>query len=467
MGALSLTPPSIEGLVPPNDMDAEASVLSSIMIDHTRIAEVLDVIQPEDMYSNSHRRILEAAKELHLSGSAVDIITVSTWLNEHGRLQEIQGGIPYLTEILNFAPYTANTLEYAQSVKRFSAARAMIKTCAETSSRLYLLRDGIDETLEEHTRKVHALSLSRGCNSPLEAIGPVMKEALKEDIAAAQRGDSMRGYSSGLQGFDETMGGLHPTDLTILAARPGMGKTSLLLNIAVNMVDPEKYPDNIVILFSLEMPKKQLVRRMLCSHAGLDLQLFRTRIPNAILPTMIASAKYIHSLPIWICDSSNLSIADMRSIVRAKQSEAARVGKRVVMVGTDYLGLMRHDGDRNSNLAQQIAGTTKCTKNAAKELQVPWVMLCQLNRGVEGRDDKRPMMADLRESGAIEQDADNILMVYRDEKYNPSSKAKGMADLIVVKQRNGPEGTIPLAFDAKSTTFHDVNVDPFLSSRPY
>lgn len=793
--------------VPPHSLDAEAAVLSAIMLDNRVLPEVLDIIQPASMYSEAHRQILEAARMLNSQGKPADIVTVGTLLNEVGRIAQI-GGMSYLTEILNCAPAISSAAKYAEDIAKFHRAREVQKTCSKTSAKLYIRDEPIETILEDHERAIHEIALSRNAGSDLEAMGPILKAALKEDLEAATDGRKFRGYDTGYVELNETLGGLHPGDLTIIAGRPGMAKalpmdarvltptgwrfmgslsmgdlvigndgkpypiigisdqgekevfrvtldegssveacddhlwftnnrhqrrykkpgsvkstreireslqrcdsgglnhsipymspaefepicplpihpylmgvflgdgcgrnstigidnpeidirdrimkllpdgdtlshdddglhmrvkrlvrttkpshmkimlgelgllgcyswqkfipeiylrasvedrilllqglcdtdgyvtspgakaaefatsspqlvhcvsflvgslggrvtvaermahytlpdgtrkvtrpafkmqvsfpkgnivpvssekhlkkwkqgkirvaerfiktvepsgrkecrciaidspdhlyvtegfivthnTSLLLNMAVNMADSDRCPNSAVAFYSLEMPKKQLARRALSSRSGIDLQLFRTTLPEKAIPRLVQASQYVNKLPIYITDQASLSIQDIRASVRKKQAELHRQGKKLVLVGIDYLQLMRLP-DAGSQV-QSFEELTKMLKISAKEFECPFVVLSQLNRAVEQRDDKRPMLSDLRSSGSIEQDADNVLMLYRDEYYNKNSDAKGMAEIIVAKQRNGPPGMIEMRFDAKTTTFRGMN----------
>lgn len=455
----------VQGRPPPVDLDCEAAVLSAVLIDSATLPEVLDVISPQDFYSESHRRILEAMVALHEAGSRVDIVTVGTQLKETGRIQQI-GGMAYLTEILNSAPFTAHAAKYAETVKRFSNGRRILDDCNRTAARLYILEDGIDTILDEHERVVHDVSLGRGVESDLETMGTILKAALREDLAAADAGHKFRGYSTGIRAVDENLGGMHCGDLTVLAANPGQGKTAFALNIAMNMVDPALYPDAAVAFYSLEMPKKQLARRALASVAGVDLQMFRTAIPPAVVPRLVEASKYVNSLPIYITDRPNLSIQDIRASLRKKQAELHRKKKQLRLVVIDYLQIMKLSDASTEAIA--LGEVTKMCKVTAKEFDVPVMLLSQLNRANMNRDDKRPNVSDLRGSGSIEQDADNICFIFREEMYDKNNPAlRGLAELNVPKQRNGPTGMIPLRFNGKTTTFYDMDATYDEQRKPY
>jgi replicative DNA helicase len=439
----------IEGLPPPHDLDSEVSVISSIMIDDTLLPQVLDVISPTDMYSNSHRRIMESIVSLCEKGVRVDIVTLATELKECGRLAEVNG-VSYLTSILNSSPHVANVVEYAKAVKRFSSARAMIKQCQLTASKLYLLRDGIDEVLESHSQAISDMEMSRGGSVELKPIKDSVSRSIKDHAAFAASGKSIRGYSTGFPVLDKRTGGCNPTDFTIIAGRPGMGKTAGAMSLAINVAKQGL----AVLVFSLEMPDVQLADRAVSGEAGKSLNVFRNRIRDEDAIALSNAVSLIGNLPIYITDKCNLDIGTICATVRNKQAELSKVGLTVGLVIVDHLGLIRMPKADRHDLA--VGEITKQMKQAAKEFKVPWVTLCQLSRSCESRDDKRPMLSDLRDSGNIEQDADNVWMFYRDEYYNKKSSDRGIVEVGVAKQRNGGVGIVRLAFDAKSTTFRNL-----------
>lgn len=442
------------GRPPPQSMDDEGCVLSSILIDPSVLSVVLDIISPTDMYSNAHRRVLEAMVSLDEKGTNVDIMTVSTWLKENGRLAEV-GGIPYLTQILNESPHVANVAEYAKAVKRFSSAREMIRTCQRTASRLYLLEDGIDVVLEDHEKAVADLTQSRGGKVDLKPISDAVKRTIRSHAEFSASGKKIRGHSTGFAKLDSGTGGFQDGDSTILGGRPGAGKTAACMSLAVNVAEQ----GFAVLVFSLEMPDTQLADRVICGEADKSLNTFRSKIEEKDVVELNDAVKFISKLPIYITDIDNLDIETIRATVRGKQIELHKIGIKVGLVIIDHLGLVRMPKADRHDLA--VGHVTKTIKSAAKEFQVPFLTLCQLSRGVESRDDKRPLMSDLRDSGNIEQDADNIWFVYRDEYYNKKSDDKGIMELIVSKQRNGQTGTVKLAFDAKSTTVRELDYDPY------
>jgi replicative DNA helicase len=466
-------PPSIEGRVPPHDLDAEAAVLSATMLDPSALDKVIE-LRPEHFYSEAHRRIYEACLELRQSGSPVDVVQVGSFLKDRQRLAQV-GGMPYLGQILDSAPVVANVAAYGRIIHEKFRIRQLILACQRVSAQGYgdygepqAFIDGAEQAIYNIARTSSKQSV--------EKLIEVMKKAFAKLNDAVARGDRITGISTGFDRYDRQTAGLHEGDLTIVAARPGMGKTSFVLNLAANVAKPKHNeltndptqrwdePGVGVAIFSLEMPREQLANRMVCSEAKVDVSKMRTGFLgpsdwNKL--TMAASA--LGNLPIWIDDSPGLSLLELRAKVRRLQSEYDTrddSGKKIRKLGCviiDYLQLMKGRDGVNSR-EQEISEISRGLKGLAKELELPVIALSQLNRAVETRSDKskRPMISDLRESGAIEQDADNIVFIYRDDYYNQDSPEQNIAELIVAKQRNGPTGTVKVRFDKQWTRFDNL-----------
>jgi replicative DNA helicase len=468
----------IEGRVPPHDLDAEAAVLSAIMLDTSALDKVLEFLKPEHFYSEAHRRIFEAAIELRSVGQPVDVVQIGTWLKNRDRIAQI-GGMSYLTELLNAAPAVANVAAYGRTIHEKFRVRQLIATCQRVSAQGYLDYGEAQQYIDGAEQDIYEIARTPESSS-VEKLLDVMKKSFKALTEAMQRGDRITGTPSGFDRYDRLTAGLHPGDLSIVAARPGMGKTSFVLNVATNVASPRgrenpnakgeegrwDEPGVGVAVFSLEMPREQIANRMLCSEARVDVgKLRQGHLGPQDWSKLTQAASYLGSLPIWIDDTPSLSILELRAKVRRLQAEFDRPGpdgqrgkKRIGLVVVDYLQLMKgRDGAQSRE--QEISEISRGLKGLAKELYLPVIALSQLNRAVETRSEKskRPQLSDLRESGAIEQDADNIIFIYRDEYYNREATTEpNVAELIIAKQRNGPTGTVKCRFDNAYTRFDNL-----------
>jgi len=473
--------PSVAGRVPPHDLDAEAAVLSAVMLDSLSLDKVLEFLKPEHFYSEAHRRIFEACMELKVAGKPVDVVQVGTWLKDRERIAQV-GGMGYLTEVLNAAPAIANVGAYGRTIREKARIRQLIATCQRVAAEGYIdygeaqtFIDGAEQAIYDIARTPES--------SSTEHLRTVLKRAFKQLQEASSRGDRITGMATGFTRYDDLTAGLHDGDLTIIAARPGMGKTSFALNIAANVAQPRgrelandpntrwEDPGHGVVVFSLEMPREQLANRMICSEARVDVGKVRKGYLNQQdWSKLTLAASFVGALPIWIDDSPALSILELRAKVRRLQAEFdepgkdGRAGKRIGLVVVDYLQLMR--GRENAaSREQEISEISRGLKGLAKELKLSVIALSQLNRAVETRSEKskRPQLSDLRESGAIEQDADNICFIYRDDYYNKEASTEpNIAELIVAKQRNGPTGTAKVRFDREYTRFDNLAAGEYL-----
>ncbi len=471
-------PMIVEGRVPPHDLDAEAAVLSAIMLDTSAIDKVLEFLKPEHFYSEAHRRIFEAAIELRVVGQPVDVVQIGTWLKNRDRIAQI-GGMSYLTELLNAAPAVANVAAYGRTIHEKFRVRQLIATCQRVSAQGYLDYGEAQQYIDGAEQDIYEIARTPESSS-VEKLLDVMKKSFKALTEAMQRGDRITGTPTGFDRYDRITAGLHPGDLSIVAARPGMGKTSFVLNVAANVASPKgrettgkgeegrwDEPGVGVAVFSLEMPREQIANRMLCSEARVDVgKLRQGHLSPQDWSKLTQAASYLGSLPIWIDDTPSLSILELRAKVRRLQAEfdrpdpngGSRGKKRIGLVVVDYLQLMKGREGAQSR-EQEISEISRGLKGLAKELYLPVIALSQLNRAVETRSEKskRPQLSDLRESGAIEQDADNIVFIYRDEYYNRESTTEpNVAELIIAKQRNGPTGTAKVRFDNAYTRFDNL-----------
>lgn len=467
-------PPPIEGRVPPNDLEAEAAVLSAIMLDPSALDKVVE-LKPEFFYSEAHRRIFEACLELRAGGHPVDVLQVSSWLRDRQRLAQV-GGTGYLTEILNAAPVVANVAAYGLTIQEKYRIRQLILACQKVTAQGYVDYGDPQTFIDSAEQAIYNISRASSKQSA-EKLLDVMKKAFKRLSDAVARGDRITGIPTGFDRFDRMTAGLHEGDLTIVAARPGMGKTAFVLNVATNVAAPkgrevegdptERWEESGVgaVVFSLEMPREQLANRMVCSEAKVDVSKMRTGfLSGQDWSKLTQAASFLGSLPIWIDDSPSLTLLELRAKVRRLQSDfdvrdaEGRKIKRIGCVIVDYLQLMK-GRDGVASREQEISEISRGLKALAKELEVPVIALSQLNRAVETRGDKskRPMISDLRESGAIEQDADNVVFIYRDDYYNKEESTEpNVAELIIAKQRNGPTGTARVRFDKQYTRFDNL-----------
>jgi replicative DNA helicase len=468
-----LEPSIVAGRVPPHDLDAEAAVLSAILLERDALDRVLEMLHPEHFYSDSNGRIFEACRALALEGQPVDITTAAGWLRDRGRLSQV-GGPSYLAQLADATPAVAHVAAHAQAVYEKWRVRALIATCQRIAAEGYGdygppqgFIDGAEQAIYELAR-----TASRSTVRPIREGLAAYFKALED---AAARGDRITGISTGFDKLDAKTAGLHAGDLVIVAARPGMGKTSFVLNLAVNVATPreitlqrdgqtlEHQVDGFgVAFFSMEMPNAQISGRAACSEARVDVGLARQGYlqPDHWRRLTEASA-FLAALPLWIDDTPALGLLALRAKVRRIQAEYNRApegddpGRRLGVVVIDYLQLMKGP-ETAQNREQEISAISRGLKALAKELDVCVVALSQLNRSVENRADRRPELSDLRESGAIEQDADTIIFIYREDYYNPGSDLCGLAELLVKKQRNGPTGKVWLKFFESCTRFDNL-----------
>jgi replicative DNA helicase len=466
---------AVEARVPPQDLDAEAAVLSAVMVDPGAFDKVNEFLRPEHFYSEAHRRIYEAAVELSATGKPVDIVQVATWLRDHERLAQA-GGVAYLTEVLNAAPAVANVAAYGRTIHEKWRVRQLILACQRVTAQGYAGYGEAQEFIDSAEQAVYDIARTRESTS-VQTLRDVMQETFRRITKATERGARIIGMSTGFDRYDRITSGLHDGELTIVAARPGMGKTSLVLNMAINVASPQQLestrdpnerweePGCGVVVFTLEMPREQIVNRMLCSEARVDVSRVRTgMLTPSDWSKLTQAAAHLANLSVWVDDTPALSILELRSKTRRLQAEFDKVDpatgekkQRIGLVVVDYLQLMKgRDGAHSRE--QEISEISRGLKQLAKELSLPVIALSQLNRAVEtrGEKSKRPQLSDLRESGAIEQDADNICFIYRDDYYNKETADRNVAELIVAKQRNGPTDTVRVRFDAQYTRFDNL-----------
>jgi replicative DNA helicase len=435
------------GRVPPQDLEAEKSVLSSILLDDRSLDTVIVELKPEDFYHPAHRALFEAMLALRDAKSPVDLLTLSDHLNSRKLLDAI-GGPVFLAEIADYETTAANVLHHARIVRDKSVRRALIGLATEIVELGFDSAEPAQQLLNVAQGRMFELGQLRS-RSSFQIMEKEVHEAINFVEELMERGGGVTGLQTGFSDLDRLTGGLQPGDLVILAARPSMGKTALALNVARNAaVDGGKK----VAIFSLEMTTRSLVLRLLAAEARIESSVFRSGyVSTSDYQKLARAADRLGHARIFIDDGSAATVLEMEAKARRLHAEH---GLDLVVV--DYLQLARGDGSAERR-EQEISEISRGLKGLAKELRIPVMALSQLNRGPEARSDKRPMLADLRESGAIEQDADLIAFIYRDEVYHKDTDDEGIAEIIVAKQRNGPTDTVRLRFEGRYTLFQNLS----------
>lgn len=464
------------GRVPPSDLDAEAAVLSAVLLSREAFDTVSENLSPEHFYVEANRRVYESVVELATKNRAIDTVSVAGHLKDRGRLDQI-GGTPYLGQLVDATPAVAHVQEHARTVVEKWRLRSLIAICQRFAAEGYGDCGDIQEFVDEAEQSIFQLAQVKA-DTDVIPVRDAIQSAFHILTEARQRGGGVTGFSTGFTELDRRTSGMHKGDLYIVAGRPGMGKTSFVLNLAANVASPklvkssepgaparEEMGDGVVF-FSLEMPREQLASRMLSSEARVDMASLRSgQVGPDEWNKLTEAAARLGRLPLWLDDTPAISLLDLRAKLRRLQAELRRHPdgpKEMGLVAIDYLQLM--SGRKGvSSREQEISEISRGLKQLAKEMQVPVVALSQLNRGVETRNakDKRPQLSDLRESGAIEQDADAIMFIYRDEYYFEDSPARGEAEVIVAKQRNGPTGTVRVKFTQQYTRFDNLASDDY------
>ena len=444
----SLSGSEIRLTVPPNSIEAEQSVLGGVMLDNAAWDKIADLVVDSDFYRKDHRIIFAGIAALAEDSRPCDVVTVSEYLDNRGELEDA-GGLEYLATLANETPGAANARAYAKILRERSTLRALISAGNEISGNAYTT-DGrtAAELVDEAERMVFEIAEkgSRGKVGfkPLKQILPAAVDRI--DLLHQSDGE-ITGISTGYSEFDKLTAGLQPGDLIIIAGRPSMGKTTLAVNIAENAAIGSRVPTAI---FSMEMPSQQLAFRMISSLGRVDQTHLRTgNFPDEDWSRINTAVQLMSDAPIFIDDTPAMSPTEIRARARRLKREHG-----LGLIVLDYLQLMQVHGNKE-NRATEISEISRSLKALAKELEVPIIALSQLNRSVEQRPDKRPVMSDLRESGAIEQDADLIVFIYREEVYNLDTPRKGVADISIAKQRNGPIGEFPLTFVGRFTKFEN------------
>jgi len=429
--------------IPPHNMEAEQSVLGSMLLDKEAVAVAIDSLKGEDFYLDAHKEIFEAMTEIYDRGEPVDLVTVVEELRQRATLDAV-GGVSYITDLSMTVPSTANIKYYVGIVEEKSILRRLIAACNDVIRESYEAREDIEIIVDHAEKKIFEIT-QRNTTTDFEPIKTILLDTYTKIEELSKNKGSIIGIPTGFVDFDQKTSGLHPSDFILVAARPSMGKTSFVLNIAQYAALHAKVPTAI---FSLEMSKEQLVQRMLSSESNVELQKIRTgELTEEDWIRLVEAAGPLSQAPIYIDDTPGITVMEVRSKARRLKIE-----KGLGLIIIDYLQLMSGRG-RAENRQQEISEISRSLKALARELHVPIIALSQLSRAPESRNDHRPVLSDLRESGAIEQDADLVAFLYRDEYYNPDTDKKNIAELIIAKQRNGPTGTVELVWLGQFTKF--------------
>lgn len=433
--------------LPPQNIEAEQSVLGSMLIDKDALLETAEIISADDFYREVHQKIFESIIDLSNKGEPVDLVTVCEELQNRSLLDKV-GGAAYLASLANMTPTAAHAAHYANIVREKSILRRLIHTSTEIVGKCYGYVENIAEFLDEAERVIFEVARSKDSKSFIH-----LKDALELTFERLERlyerKSGVTGLSTGFTDLDNITSGLQDSDLIIIAARPGMGKTTLALNIAHHIVIHEEKP---VAFFSLEMSREQLAQRLLCAYAEIDSQkLRRGFLSSEEWPRLTQAVGPLSEAPLYIDDTAAISVMEMRA-----KSRRLKMEKGLSAIFVDYLQLMRGH-EKVENRQQEISNISRALKALAKELNCPVVALSQLSRAVEQRPDKRPILSDLLESGGIEANADLVAFIYRDDYYNPDTEKKHITEIAIAKQRNGPIGKIELYFRDHLNKFVNIS----------
>lgn len=432
--------------LPPQGLEAEMAVLGSMLIDEDAIAQAVETLSPEYFYKDAHRHIYNCILNLFNHNKAVDLITICDELKKQGQLDAVDGP-SYLASLVNSVPSSANVLHYALIVREKATLRTLIKHATQIISDAYTAEGNAEEVLDNAERLIFEIR-DRRTSSSIVPIKEIIKDSIETIDRLYQKKEHVTGVPTGYVDFDIKTAGLQSSDLIIVAGRPSMGKSALAIGMVEYAGVVEKIP---TAFFSLEMSKEQLVQRLLCSHAKVDAHKVRTGfLAVSDWPKLTAAAGKLSEAPIYIDDTPAISSLELRAKARRLKSHYD-----IKLLVLDYLQLMRGPV-KSENRQQEISEISRSLKALARELNIPIIAISQLSRAVESRNDHKPQLSDLRESGAIEQDADVVVLILREEYYNPTEENKGIAEINIAKQRNGPVGSFNLAFIREYTRFENL-----------
>lgn len=433
---------------PPQNTEAEQAILGAILLEKEALITVSERITPEDFYRPSHQKIYQTMLDLGEKGEPVDLITVTAELQDQRLLEEV-GGVSYLSDLAAAVPTAANVDYYAQIVGEKSMLRRLIRVATQIASTGYSASEEVSELIDDAEKKILELSQRRSSGAFIPIKDVLMETFERIEFLFNNRGKMTTGIPSGYVDLDRMTSGFQKSDLIILAARPSVGKTAFALNVAQNVAIRA---NETVAIFSLEMSAVQLVQRMICAEANIDAHRLRTgMLEDEDWEKLTMGISALSQSQIYIDDTPGVTVTDIRSKCRRLKAE-----RGLGMILIDYMQLIQGRG-RGDNRQQEISEISRTLKMIARELEVPVIALSQLSRAVEQRQDKRPMMSDLRESGSIEQDADIVAFLYRDDYYNPETEKKNIIEILIAKQRNGPTGKVELVFLKNFNKF--VNLD--------
>ncbi|MEX2624833.1 MAG: replicative DNA helicase [Acidimicrobiia bacterium] len=435
------------GRVPPHSREAEESVLGALLLSPHAANEVMDKLVPNDFYVPAHQSIFEAMVSLYNANQPIDAVTLSEELRRSAELEKV-GGLGYLTHLVDVVPTASNVEYYAGIVEEHGLRRSLIKAGSTITELAFRTDDEVVVVIDRAEQEVLGVAEKRAGDG-MVAVGPLFQEAIEHIEALEANGAEITGLSTGFVDLDKKLAGLQKANLVVIAGRPSMGKSALTLNVATHIAGTGK----VVAIFSLEMAKEEVVQRILSSVGKVESSKLRTGQLGNQWDRLVSAANRMYKTPIYVDDSSVVMVTD----IRAKCRRLKRV-KGLDLVVVDYLQLMQ--GSTRENRQQEIAEISRGLKNLARELEVPIIAVSQLNRSVESREDRRPRLSDLRESGALEQDADVVVFIYRHEYYHPDDiEKRGTAEIIIAKHRAGATGTVEMTFMPDFTRFADLGRD--------
>ena len=440
-----------ENRMPPQNIEAEKAVLGAMLIKKDAIIEVQEILRPEDFYREAHKVAYEAMLKLTDNEEAVDIVTLTEELRKEEQLERV-GGVRFVTDIANTVPTAANISYHAKIVKEKAELRRLIDAATAIAAAAYEDTDEVANIMDDAEKRILAVAAGQSTDG-FEPMKTILLRTFDRINDLYDSKGNITGISTGFKDLDNLTSGLQPSDLVLVAARPSMGKTAFTLNMASYI---GLHNLGTVAFFSLEMSKEQLMQRMLCSEGGIDAQRLRTgQLEDEEWTRLVETANRLNNAPIFIDDTAGITVMEMRSKARRLKAEH---GLSVIFI--DYLQLMQGRASKNSdNRQQEISEISRSLKALARELHVPVIALSQLSRSVESRQVKRPMLSDLRESGSLEQDADIVMFLYREDYYDKDTEAKNITEVIIAKHRNGPVDTIKLFFQKEFTKFRDLLIE--------
>jgi replicative DNA helicase len=432
--------------LPPRSEEAEIAVLGSMLLEENAISQAIELLEENSFYKDAHKKIFNVIVSIYSENKPVDLVTTTELLKKR-KILDVVGGASFIASLTQAVPTAANISHYARIVREKYIVRSLITTSTQIVTEAYAEDANTEELLDRAERLIFDIT-SRKSESSSVAIKEVVKDSIETIDSLYQRKENITGIATGFHEFDIMTAGLQPSELIVVAGRPSMGKSALAACIAEHASIVEKVP---TLIFSIEMAKEQLVQRMLCSHARVDFHKVRTGfLSQSDWPKITNAAGKLAESPVFIDDTPAISALELRAKARRLKSQ-----HNIGLVVVDYLQLMRgtYSGD---NRQQEISDISRSLKALARELSAPVIAISQLSRAVEARSDRRPQLSDLRESGAIEQDADLVMLLLREEYYTPTPENRGLAELIIAKQRNGPVGSVHLAFIKEYTRFENL-----------